>query len=167
MNAKERMIKLINGNSIKCADLWDQAELLAKLSEGHSKQQEEIFFEVLNDYEDDNLDLYGTITLNSGNWIKIEYMQDSEGEAYSSWTYHEVPKRIFNTSVFSVSFSGRSGELKKVEVFSALAMAKTYIEFLMRDHKLDLECISCAEGRADEYHRFVGGEVVILTEHKL
>jgi len=46
-------------------------------------------------------------------------------------------------------------------------MANTYIQFLMRDHKLELERISAAEGRADEHHKFVGGEVVILTEHKI
>lgn len=166
MNAKERLIKMINGNSIKCAELWDQAQLLARLQYDYSKQQEEIFFDILSDYEDDDLNLSATVTLKSGDWIEVMYMLDSEGESYSSWIYNKVPKRIFINSVYSVSFSTMEC-LKKVEVFSALAMANSYIGMLIRDKNLTGQVISGSEEYVDEHHRFKGGEVIILTEHKI
>ena len=57
--------------------------------------------------------------------------------------------------------------LKKVEVFSALAMANSYIEMLIRDKNLTGQVISGSKEYVDEHHRFNGGEVIILTEHKI
>jgi hypothetical protein len=93
-------------------------------------------------------------------------MEDFLGEPYLDWSYNRVPKRIFINSVYSVSFSTMEC-LKKVEVFSTLAMANSYIGMLICDKNLTGQVISGSVEYVDEHHRFSGGEVIILTEHKI
>jgi hypothetical protein len=166
MNAKEKMLQMIGNNNVKSAEVFEGSELLVRLSEDHSKQNKEIFFDILSGYQDDDIYLSSTVTLSSGDWIETRYMEDFLGEPYLDWSYNRVPKRIFINSVYSVSFSTMEC-LKKVEVFSTLAMANSYIGMLIREKNLIGQVISGSKEYVDEHHRFNGGEVIILTEHKI